>query len=80
MHRNVPHSMLSALLHSSTTIFIERLWRSLKYEFIHIQEFASVAELRKGLTEWFEAYNQERFHQALKYRTPDEVYQLDMAA
>jgi putative transposase len=61
-------------------IFIERLWRSLKYEFIHIQEFASVAELRKGLTEWFEAYNQERFHQALKYRTPDEVYQLDMAA
>jgi len=61
-------------------IFIERLWRSLKYEFIHIQEFASVAELRKGLTEWFKAYNQERFHQALKYRTPDEVYQLDMAA
>ena len=61
-------------------IFIERLWRSLKYEFIHIQEFASVAQLRKGLTEWFEAYNQERFHQALRYHTPDEVYQLDMAA
>jgi len=61
-------------------IFIERLWRSLKYELIYIQEFASVAKLRKGLTEWFEAYNQERFHQALKYRAPDEVYQLDMAA
>ena len=34
-------------------IFIERLWRSLKYELIYNQEFASVAELRKGLTEWF---------------------------
>jgi putative transposase len=61
-------------------IFIERLWRSLKYELIHIQEFASVPKLRKGLTEWFGAYNYERFHQALKYRTPDEVYKLDMAA
>ncbi len=61
-------------------IFIERLWRSLKYELIYIQEFASVPELRRGLTNWFEAYNRERFHQALGYKTPDEVYEFAQAA
>ncbi len=61
-------------------IFIERLWRSLKYELIYLQEFASVLELRQGLSSWFENYNRERFHQALNYQTPDEVYQLDQAA
>jgi len=61
-------------------IFIERLWRSLKYELIYLQEFVSVPDLRHGLTAWFESYNSERFHQALNYQTPDEVYQLDQAA
>jgi len=61
-------------------IFIERLWRSLKYELIYIQEFVSVPELRKGLMTWFESYNKERFHQALGYQTPDDIYELDKAA
>ncbi len=61
-------------------IFIERLWRSLKYELLYIQEFATVSDLRRGLTRWFTAYKQERFHQALDYRTPDEVYQMSLAA
>ncbi len=61
-------------------IFIERLWRSLKYELIYLREFESVPDLRHGLTTWFSSYNSERFHQALNYQTPDEVYQLDMAA
>ena len=61
-------------------IFIERLWRSLKYELIYMREFVSVPELREGLRLWFESYNGERFHQALEYRTPDEVYRMGMAA
>jgi len=43
-------------------IFIERLWRSLKYELIYIREFTSVPELKKGLSSWFSLYNEERFH------------------
>ncbi len=61
-------------------IFIERLWRSLKYELIYIKEFNSVSELKKGLTSWFKLYNQERFHQSLSYKTPDEVYDFACAA
>ncbi|WP_161939971.1 IS3 family transposase [Dissulfuribacter thermophilus] len=61
-------------------IFIERLWRSLKYELIYIQEVVSVSELRKGLMTWFESYNKERFHQALGYQPPDDIYELNKAA
>ncbi len=61
-------------------IFIERLWRSLKYELIYLREFESVPDLRHGLKTWLSSYNSERFHQALSYQTPDEVYQLDLAA
>jgi len=61
-------------------IFIERLWRSLKYELIYMREFVSVPELREGLRLWFESYNGERFHQALEYRTHEEVYRMGMAA
>lgn len=55
-------------------IFIERLWRSLKYEDIYLRDYATVAELLIGLTAYFSFYNSERFHLALAGRTPDEVY------
>lgn len=55
-------------------IFIERLWRSLKYELIYIQEFANGKELTEKVNKWFNWYNKERPHQALDYQTPDEVY------
>jgi len=55
-------------------IFIERLWRSLKYELIYIRDFDSVKELRSALRDWFKYYNKERVHQSLSYKTPDEVY------
>lgn len=55
-------------------IFTERLWRTLKYEDIYLKGYASVAELLIGLTAYFSFYNSERFHQALAYKTPDEVY------
>jgi putative transposase len=56
-------------------IFIERLWRSLKYEDIYIKAYASVSEARRGIGGWLGFYNHERLHQALGYRTPCEVFQ-----
>jgi putative transposase len=55
-------------------IFIERLWRSLKYEDIYIKAYASVPEARRGIGNWLVFYNDERPHQALDYRTPREVF------
>ena len=55
-------------------IFIERLWRSVKYEDIYLKEYRTVPELKRGISEYFRFYNMERFHQSLSYKTPDEVY------
>jgi len=55
-------------------IFVERLWRSVKYEDIYLKGYASLLELRLGLTEYFAFYNGERPHQSLGNRTPDAVY------
>jgi putative transposase len=56
-------------------IFIERLWRSLKYEDIYIKAYASVQDARRGVGGWLNFYNDERLHQALGYRTPCDVFQ-----
>ncbi len=56
-------------------IFVERLWRNVKHEDVYLNGYASLEELRTGLTQYFEFYNSERFHQALGYKTPDVVYQ-----
>jgi putative transposase len=55
-------------------IFVERLWRSVKYEDIYLNAYASVPELEIGLTRYFHFYNHNRPHQSLQYRTPAEVY------
>jgi len=55
-------------------IFIERLWRSLKYEEVFIKAYGSVAEARLGIGGWFAFYNDERPHQVLDYRTPRAVF------
>lgn len=55
-------------------IFVERLWRTVKYEDIYLKGYASLLELRLGLTEYFAFYNGERPHQSLGNRTPDAVY------
>ena len=55
-------------------IFVERLWRSVKYEDVYLKGYADVPELLLGLTDYFVFYNTERRHQSLNYRTPDEVY------
>jgi len=55
-------------------VFVERLWRSVKYEDIYIKEYEQVAELESGLTAYFWFYDEERPHQSLGYRTPAEAY------
>ena len=56
-------------------IFVERLWRSLKYEEVDLNPYASVAEAKAGIGSWLEFYNAERQHQRLGYRTPRQVYE-----
>ena len=55
-------------------IFVERLWRTVKYEDIYLKEYASVVELERGLERYFTFYNEERPHQSLNYATPAKVY------
>src|SRR5678816_225875 len=55
-------------------IFIERLWRSVKYEDIYIKDYAAVPALEAGLADYFRFYNDERPHQSLDYRTPAEIH------
>jgi putative transposase len=55
-------------------VFIERLWRSVKYEEVYLHAYDNGAEARAGLTKYFSFYNARRSHQGLDYRTPDEVY------
>ena len=56
-------------------ILVERLWRTVKYEEVYLQDYRSPRDARRGLSRCFEFYNHVRPHQALKYRTPAEVYQ-----
>jgi putative transposase len=55
-------------------IFIERLWRSVKYEDVYLHAYASGGEARQSLTRYFAFYNARRVHESLHYATPDEVY------
>ena len=55
-------------------IFIERLWWTVKYQYLYLRAFDNGKELKKGLTKWFRYYNQDRFHQSLEDWTPDEIY------
>lgn len=55
-------------------IFVERLWRSLKYEEVYLKSYDHPAQAKEGIGSWFRFYNGERPHQSLDYRTPDAVY------
>jgi len=55
-------------------IFIERFWRSIKYEDIYVRDYESVRDLEKGLGKYFKFYNEERPHQSLGYKTPLEIH------
>jgi putative transposase len=55
-------------------VFVERLWRTVKYEHLYLHDYATPRALRRGLTDYFLFYNEERIHSALDYRTPMAVY------
>jgi len=55
-------------------VFVERLWRSVKYEDVYLKAYSSLGDARQGLRDYFEFYNSQRRHQSLDRRTPDDVY------
>lgn len=55
-------------------IFVERLWRTVKYEEVYLHDYWSVSEARERLADYFDFYNNERPHASLEYQTPQEVY------
>ncbi len=55
-------------------IYIERVWRTVKYEDIYLKNYETLKELKNGLYDYFEFYNKKRFHQSLNYIRPNEIY------
>lgn len=55
-------------------VFVERLWRSVKYEEVYLNDYSTVVEARQRLSAYFGFYNKERAHQSLNYKTPHEVH------
>ena len=60
--------------HCIDNVFIERLWRSVKYEEVYLHAYANGTEARTSLTRYFSSYNTVRLSQSLEYRTPDDVF------
>ena len=55
-------------------VFVERLWRTVKYEEVYVKEYGTPREAMQGLERFFQSYNRQRPHQALGYQTPAAVY------
>lgn len=55
-------------------VFVERLWRSVKYEDVYLRDYETVPELLMGLVRYFDFYNHERLHQSLGYATPAAIH------
>jgi len=55
-------------------IFIERFWRTLKYEDVYLNDYRTLAELKAGIKRYMCFYNSERFHASHDYQTPDQIY------
>ena len=73
LNRGVQISMDSAGSYMDN-VFMERLWRSVKYEEVYLKAYESVAQARAGIGAYLSFYNNERPHQALDYRTPAQVF------
>ncbi len=74
LNRGVQISMDSAGSYMDN-VFVERLWRSVKYEEVYLKAYESVAQARAGIGAYLSFYNNERPHQALDYRTPAQVFE-----
>ena len=55
-------------------VFVERLWRTVKYEEVYVKDYGTPREAIQGLEQFFQLYNRQRLHQALGYQTPAAVY------
>ncbi|MFN3343290.1 MAG: integrase core domain-containing protein [Flavobacteriales bacterium] len=55
-------------------IFIERLWKSVKYECVYLRAYEDGVQLYEGLNDYFRFYNEERMHQSIQYKTPASLY------
>ena len=64
----------------SNNFFVERLWRTVKYEEVYLKAYASVSEAQRGLEDYFRFYNGLRLHQAVDYRTPAEAFHGEQGA
>ena len=71
---DITYVRLNGKSRAMDNIFIERLWRSVKYEKIYTKDYSSAAELVRELKNYFDFYNYERTHQSLDDQTPAEVY------
>ena len=60
-------------------VFVERLWRSLKYEEVHLKAYANGLEARIGIGQWLRFYNERRTHQALDYKTPAAAWAAEVS-
>lgn len=78
LHENGIHISMDGRGRCMDNIFIERLWRSLKYENIYLCEYENGLELKKGIREWINFYNNIRPHSSLLDMTPDEYYKKGM--
>ena len=74
LNRGVQISMDSAGAYMDN-VFVERLWRSVKYEEVYLKAYESVPEARAGIGAYLSFYNNERPHQTLEYRTPAQVFE-----
>ena len=66
---------MSAKGRALDNVYVERLWRTLKYEDIYLKSYETMMELRAGIKRYFKFYNTERFHQSHSYLTPDVMYE-----
>ncbi len=74
LKRNKIEISMSAKGRALDNVYVERLWRTLKYEDIYLKSYETMAELRAGITRYWEFYNTERFHQSHSYLTPNVMY------
>jgi putative transposase len=59
-------------------IFVERLWRTVKYDYVYIKDYTNVSECKTGLQEYFKTYNERRLHQELDYKTSMDVHKKEL--
>jgi putative transposase len=75
LHRHGIRISMDGVKRAIDNIYVERLWRTLKYEEIYLKDYQSMAELKTGLDRYFRFYNGRRYHQSLGYATPNEIYE-----